>query len=72
MTKGSTARSRRRGLGHDRPRQATIRPREATTQPAACKGVRQRARCLAGGVCHDTKFCIVIGERDWPLGVVSR
>ena len=49
-----------------------IRPREATTRPAVRKGVRQRARGLAGVVCRDTNFCIMIGVRDWPLGVVSR
>ena len=55
-----------------RPATPTTQPREATTRPAARKGVRQRARGLAGRVCLDTKFCIVTGARDWPLGVVSR
>ena len=42
--------------------QATTRPREATTQLAT------RASGLAGGLCRDTPFCIVIEARDWPLG----
>ena len=32
------------------------------TRPAA------RARGLAGGLCHDTQFCIVTEARGWPLG----
>ena len=42
--------------------QATTRPREATIPPAG------RARGLAGGLCHDTQFCIVTEARGWPLG----
>ena len=54
------------GIGHDTAGWATIQPttrlREATTRQATC------ARSLAGGECHDTKFCIVIGERGLAVG----
>ena len=65
----------RQGLGdgpggassaHDRPRYGRLGHDTTTTRPAA------RARGLAGGLCRDTQFCIVIEARDWPLGVVSR
>ena len=56
------------GLGalQGRAWSATTRSREATTWPTA------RARGLAGGECCDTRFCIVTGAREWPLGLVSR
>ena len=50
-------------VGHDTAGWAIIQP---MTRPAA------RARDLARGECRDTKHCIVIGARAWPLGVVSR
>ena len=59
--------SRRRGLDHD----------TAETGHDKAKGGHDiagsdRTRCLAGGVCRDTRFCIVTRARAWPLGVVSR
>ena len=54
------------GICHNTAGWATIQPmtrlREAMTRPAA------RMRGLAGGECHDTKFCIVIGERGLATG----
>ena len=52
------------GLGHDTAND-TAKGGHDTVGSA-------RARGLAGGVCRDTKFCIVTGAREWPLGVVSR
>ena len=52
-----------KALGYGRGGPA-IRPRQATTRSTTCKGVRQRARSLAGRVCRDTINCIV--TREWP------
>ena len=57
--RGAHGRPRYGRLGHDTGHDTT-------------KGGHDTADILAGGLCRDTKFCIVTRARDWPLGVVSR
>ena len=57
-----------------RPGKATTWSSNVMTRPRGRRDTTGNAlsRRLAGGECHDTKHCIVTGERDWPLRVVSR
>ena len=66
------------GCTENGPRHGRARPRHDRamlrhSRDEGCDTVgNTRVRGLAGGVCRDTKFCIVTGARDWSLGVVSR
>ena len=71
VTQGNTAGwSRRKGLGHDTANHAHDKAEQCcdTTERKA-RYSQQRARGLAGDECHDTKFCIVRGERERGLVV---
>ena len=73
VTKGWGGWPGRRGLGHDTTNHSHNTAKGGHDKAGCAQGrAAARARGLAGGLCYDTKFCIVIGARDWLLGVVSR
>ena len=72
VTQGNTTGIGAQGIGHDTARARPRHGQACATIRRAVRAIRPAARDLAGGVCRDTKFCIVTGARDWPLGVVSR